>query len=137
MALLAVPSIAPLEDPTLRADFPLLARRINGRPLTYLDSAATTQKPTAVLTAMDAYYRSSNANVHRGVHTLAEEATALYEGARARNPGEDPDAVPECYAMAHVESIRREASAAAPRSQGSRQPARRRQSPPARRPRGR
>src|SRR5690349_13344668 len=84
MALPAAPSMTPLEGATLRADFPLLARWVNGQPLTYLDSAATTQKPTAVLAAMDAYYRTANANVHRGVHTLAEEATALYEGARAR-----------------------------------------------------
>lgn len=56
----------------------------NGRPLVYLDNAATSQKPEAVLRAMDDYYRTCNANVHRGVHTLSEEATALYEGARER-----------------------------------------------------
>jgi cysteine desulfurase/selenocysteine lyase len=68
-----------------RADFPLLAREVRpGVPLVYLDSAATSQKPLAVMEAMDSYYRRSNANVHRGIHTLAEEATALYEGARER-----------------------------------------------------
>jgi cysteine desulfurase / selenocysteine lyase len=61
----------------LRSDFPILSREVNGHPLVYLDSAATTQKPTAVLDAMDSYYRHSNANVHRGAHTLAAEATEL------------------------------------------------------------
>ena len=78
---------------SLRSDFPILSRTINGHPLVYLDSAATTQKPVAVLDAMDAYYRNSNANVHRGAHTLAAEATELYEGARtkvARFIGADP-----------------------------------------------
>jgi cysteine desulfurase/selenocysteine lyase len=68
----------------IRSDFPILEREIDGRPIVYLDSAATSQKPAAVLEAMDDYYRRSNANVHRGVYTLAEEATELFEGARAR-----------------------------------------------------
>jgi cysteine desulfurase/selenocysteine lyase len=68
----------------LRADFPILEREINGHKLIYLDSAATTQKPQSVLDAMDDYYRANNANVHRGAHTLAGEATEMYEGARAR-----------------------------------------------------
>jgi cysteine desulfurase/selenocysteine lyase len=69
----------------LRADFPILKREVRpGVPLIYLDSTATAQKPEAVITAMDDYYRRSNANVHRGIHTLAEEATTLYEGARER-----------------------------------------------------
>lgn len=68
----------------LRKDFPILERQVNGRPLVYLDSAATTQKPVQVLAAMDAYYRMHNANVHRGAHRLAEEATGLYEDARVK-----------------------------------------------------
>ncbi len=69
----------------LRADFPILQREARpGVPLAYLDSTATAQKPLAVIQAMDDYYRRSNANIHRGVHTLAEEATALYEGAREK-----------------------------------------------------
>jgi cysteine desulfurase/selenocysteine lyase len=71
---------APLQ---FRRDFPILAREVHpGVPLVYLDNAATTQKPLAVIDAMDGYYRHSNANIHRGIHALAEEATALYEGAR-------------------------------------------------------
>jgi len=68
----------------LRADFPILKREVNGKPLAYLDSAATTQKPQSVLDAMDDYYRLHNANVHRGAHTLAGEATEMYEGARGK-----------------------------------------------------
>jgi cysteine desulfurase/selenocysteine lyase len=68
-----------------RADFPILDREVRpGVPLVYLDSAATSQKPRVVIDAMDDYYRRSNANVHRGIHQLAEEATALYEGARQK-----------------------------------------------------
>ncbi len=67
----------------LKPDFPILSRRINGHSLCYLDSAATSQKPEAVLAAMGDYYRNHNANPHRGVHTLSEEATEAYEGARA------------------------------------------------------
>jgi len=67
----------------LRQDFPILSRTVHGnRPLVYLDNAATSQKPTAVLDAMRDYYELHNANVHRGIHVLAEEATALYEDAR-------------------------------------------------------
>ncbi len=67
----------------VRKDFPVLGRLLHGdRPLVYLDSAATSQKPTAVLDAEREYYEWHNANVHRGIHTLAEEATALYEGGR-------------------------------------------------------
>jgi len=68
----------------VRADFPILREIVRGKRLAYLDNAATTQKPEAVLQAMDRYYRSSNANVHRAVHELAERATGLYEGARDR-----------------------------------------------------
>jgi cysteine desulfurase / selenocysteine lyase len=66
----------------IRAEFPILAREVHGKPLSYLDNGATSQKPVAVLDALDRYWREHNANVHRGVHTLSEEATALYEGAR-------------------------------------------------------
>ncbi len=70
---------------TIRKDFPILKREIHpGFPLVYLDSTATTQKPEYVLAAIDDYYRLHNANIHRGVHTLAEEATALYEDSRAK-----------------------------------------------------
>jgi len=68
-----------------RKDFPILERELRaGVKLTYLDSTATAQKPLQVIQAMDEFYRKSNANIHRGVHTLAEESTALYEGARER-----------------------------------------------------
>lgn len=71
-------------DPaSIRSDFPILAREVNGRPLVYLDNAATTHKPVQVLDALDDYYRLHNSNVHRGAHTLAAEATTLYEDARA------------------------------------------------------
>jgi cysteine desulfurase/selenocysteine lyase len=65
-----------------RADFPILGREVRGKPLVYLDNAATTQKPRAVLDAMTRYYEESNANVHRGVHLLSERATKAFEDAR-------------------------------------------------------
>lgn len=68
----------------IRSDFPILQRQVHGEPLAYLDSTASSQKPRQVLEAMDAYYRHTHANVHRGVHTLSEEATAAYEQARLR-----------------------------------------------------
>ncbi|MDQ7820698.1 MAG: cysteine desulfurase [Armatimonadota bacterium] len=68
---------------TVRADFPILARRVHGKPLVYLDSAATSQKPRQVLDALVRYYTEYNANVHRGIYALAEEATRRYEQARA------------------------------------------------------
>lgn len=69
----------------IRADFPVLNREVRpGVPLIYLDSTATSQKPLAVIEAMNAFYRFYNANIHRGIHTLAEEATAAYESARQR-----------------------------------------------------
>src|SRR6185312_13450778 len=66
----------------VRADFPLLARSVHGKPLVYLDSANTSQKPATVIEAVDRFYRLSNANVSRAVHQLGSESTALYEGAR-------------------------------------------------------
>ena len=68
----------------VRADFPILAREIDGRRLVYLDSASTSQKPEAVLAALDDHYRNHNANIHRGVYQLAQEADAAFEGARER-----------------------------------------------------
>ena len=68
----------------VRADFPILDRLVNGKRLAYLDSSATTQKPTQVIDAVSDYYRTYNSNVHRGAHTLADEATTAYEGARSK-----------------------------------------------------
>ena len=73
-----------LDVEVLRKDFSILDQIVNDEPLVYLDNAATTQKPTQVLEAIAAYYEKDNANVHRGVHTLAERATAAYEAARER-----------------------------------------------------
>jgi cysteine desulfurase/selenocysteine lyase len=67
-----------------RRDFPILARKVHGRRLVYLDNAATAQKPLPVVEALSRYYQEYNANIHRAVHTLSEEATAAYEGARAK-----------------------------------------------------
>jgi cysteine desulfurase/selenocysteine lyase len=72
----------PLESAALRTDFPILARSVHGKPLVYLDSANTSQKPAVVIEAVDRFYRTSNANVSRAVHELGAEATAVYEGAR-------------------------------------------------------
>jgi cysteine desulfurase/selenocysteine lyase len=71
----------------IRADFPVLARRVNGKPLVYVDNGATSQKPASVIEAISSYYRNSNANIHRSMHQLASEATELYEGARTRVAG--------------------------------------------------
>ncbi|MGZ6346330.1 MAG: cysteine desulfurase [Anaerolineales bacterium] len=74
-----------LNTKNIRQDFPILEREVHqGFPLVYLDSTATTQKPIAVLNAMDKFYRQNYANIHRGVHTLAEEATAIYEQSRQK-----------------------------------------------------
>ena len=67
----------------IRRDFPILATESHGHPLVYLDSAATSQKPTAVIEAVDGFYREYNANVHRGIYEIGERATAAYEAARA------------------------------------------------------
>jgi cysteine desulfurase/selenocysteine lyase len=80
----------------IRADFPILQRCVNGHPLVYLDNAATSQKPRQVIDALVRYYEFTNANVHRGLHTLAEEATEAYESARAkvaRFIGAEPESV--------------------------------------------
>ncbi|MXX46756.1 MAG: cysteine desulfurase [Chloroflexi bacterium] len=72
----------PLDTAAIREQFPILAREVHGRPLVYLDNAATTQKPQSVIDALSHYYSTMNANIHRGLHTLAEEATAAYEDVR-------------------------------------------------------
>ena len=73
-----------LDVERIRADFPVLARRVHGHPLAYLDNAASSQQPTSVIDAVAGYAREHHANVHRGVHALSQEATALYEGAREK-----------------------------------------------------
>jgi len=79
-----MPAPAPYQVERVRADFPILKRRVHGRPLVYLDNAASTQRPRAVLDAIEHYETQMHANVHRGVHALSQEATAAYEGARER-----------------------------------------------------
>ena len=74
----------PLDVLRIREDFPILAQEVNGKPLVYLDNAATTQKPTAVIDSICDYYREYNSNIHRGVHTLSQKATDAYERARTR-----------------------------------------------------
>ena len=78
----AIGAHPPLDSARVRADFPILAREVHGRPLVYLDNAATSQKPQPVIDAEAHYYAALNANVHRGVHRLSQEATDAYEGAR-------------------------------------------------------
>lgn len=74
--------LAAFDVEKLRADFPVLQQRVHGKPLVYLDNAATTQKPRAVIDSVDRYYSLENANIHRGIHYLSEKATQAYEGAR-------------------------------------------------------
>jgi cysteine desulfurase/selenocysteine lyase len=76
--------MASIDAERIRKDFPILSRQVRGKPLVYLDNAATTQKPQVVIEALSAYYRQSNANIHRGIHQLAEEATEAYERVRAQ-----------------------------------------------------
>ncbi len=73
-----------IDTKRIREDFPILKREVHGKPLVYLDNAATTQKPQAVIDALVEYYSSYNANIHRGIHALAEEATAKYEATRQK-----------------------------------------------------
>jgi cysteine desulfurase/selenocysteine lyase len=80
----AVLQSATLDVARIRADFPILARRVNGRPLVYLDSAASAQRPRAVIEAERRYAEEHHSNVHRGVHALSQEATGLFEAARER-----------------------------------------------------
>ena len=93
-----VPGIASFDGADLKADFPILNQTVNGRPLVYLDNAATTQKPQLVIDALVHYYTNDNANVHRGVHTLSQRATDDYEGARSKvrrfiNAGDDREII--------------------------------------------
>jgi len=81
---MAVKAQTRLDAERLRADFPIFEQQIHGKPLSYLDSAVTSQKPRQVLDAMRTFYETSNANVHRGVYTLSERATAEFEGAREK-----------------------------------------------------
>ena len=77
-----VQQLTRLDTDKIRPDFPILKREINDRPLIYLDNAATTQKPQSVIDALSHYYTTMNANIHRGLHTLAEESTTAYEAVR-------------------------------------------------------
>ena len=72
-----------LDVVTIKKDFPILDQQVHGRRLVYLDSASSSQKPTSVIDAMDRYYETTHANVHRGVYTIAEQATQLFEAARS------------------------------------------------------
>ena len=88
----------PFDVEAVRRDFPILSREVGGKPLVYLDSAATSQKPQVVIDALVDYYTGMNANIHRGVHTLSQEATEAYEGARTKvrhfiNAAEEPEIV--------------------------------------------
>src|SRR6185503_6208906 len=83
-SLAAPATSSALDAAAIRADFPILREEVNGKPLVYLDNAATTQKPEAVLKALDDYYRHDNANVHRGIHELSRRATVAFENARTR-----------------------------------------------------
>jgi cysteine desulfurase/selenocysteine lyase len=80
--ILAEPTSIDLDIDTIRQQFPILGRMVKNKPLVYFDNAATTQKPQAVIDAISRYYGTYNANIHRGIHSLAEEATAAYEGSR-------------------------------------------------------
>jgi cysteine desulfurase/selenocysteine lyase len=72
----------PFDVKRVREDFPILRQRVNGKPLVYLDNAATAQKPQVVIDTISRFYAAQNANIHRGVHTLSEQATAAYDQAR-------------------------------------------------------
>ena len=76
-----------LDVARIRKDFPILDRQVYGKPLVYLDNAATSQKPRQVIDALVRYYENTNANIHRAVHCLGEEATTAYEDAREKVAG--------------------------------------------------
>src|SRR5438067_223379 len=81
---MAITETRTIDAERIRADFPILSRTIRGKPLVYLDSAATSQKPRQVIDTLVEFYERHNANAHRGVYTLGEEATELFEGARLK-----------------------------------------------------
>jgi len=98
IAKISPKSLTSLDVEKIREDFPILRQRVHGKPLVYLDNAATSQKPQAVLDAVSGYYSRDNSNVHRGIHFLSERATLAYEGARAKvrafvNASEDREIV--------------------------------------------
>lgn len=118
-SLVGAAKVAGYDVQSVRADFPILNETIHGRPLVYLDNAATTQKPESVIQAIDDYYRHDNANVHRGVHLLSQRATDAYEATRARvreflharddgeivfvrGATEAVNLVAECYGRTHI-----------------------------------
>ena len=71
-----------LDVELIRSEFPILSRQVNGHPLVYLDNGATSQKPQSVISAISKYYTYENSNIHRGIHTLSQEATTAYEESR-------------------------------------------------------
>ena len=77
-----MPSATSLDITAVRKDFPILASQVHGKPLVYLDNAATSQKPSCVIDALTRFYQLDNANIHRGVHQLSERSTESYEAAR-------------------------------------------------------
>ena len=79
--------LPPSTSEKIRADFPILRQQVHGKPLVYLDNAATSQKPQVVIDAITRYYERDNANIHRGVHFLSEHATEEHEAARADGAG--------------------------------------------------
>jgi len=82
MSIAAKPVSSAFDVERVRADFPILQQTVHGKPLVYLDNAATSQKPRAVIDAISRYYEGTNANIHRAVHHLSEQATEEYEAAR-------------------------------------------------------
>ena len=83
-AVTTAPAPPALDVAAIRAQFPVLAREVHGKPLVYLDNAATTLKPRAVIERLHRHYAAETANIHRGVHFLSEQATAAYEQVRER-----------------------------------------------------
>ena len=98
---------APFDARAVREDFPILATTAHGKPLVYLDNAATTQKPRAVIDRLVRYYETENANIHRGVYHLSQLATAAYEEARGKVAGflHTPDAHEVIFTRGTTEAI--------------------------------